>query len=102
MFLRGCSFVTNLKFNSLKSVNKCVRFNLTTSPTRRKRSQNNRNSKRCGHYTLLDKFMKQTSPDGSLIVKAPMNLKCSASFFDKDNQVDSVKNHKVVKGKTKW
>ena len=39
--------------------------------------------------------MKQTSPDGSLIVKAPMNLKCSASFFDKDNQVDSVKNHKV-------
>ena len=38
---------------------------------------------------LLDKFLKHTSLDGSLIVRAPINLKCSASFFDVDNKVNT-------------
>ena len=42
-----------------------------------------------------DKFVKTTSEDGSLIVKAPMHLKCLASYFDPENKVDGVKNHNV-------
>ena len=91
MFLRACHFVAMLKCN-VKPVNSIARLNFSSSPTRRKRKSNNR---RFTHYTMLDKFTKQTSPDGSLIVKAPMNLKCSASYFDQDNQVDSNKNIKI-------
>ena len=39
--------------------------------------------------------MKPTGMDGSLIVKAPVNLKCSASFFDANNKIDKNKNYKV-------
>ena len=91
MFLRACNFVALLKFN-VKPANSIGRFNFSSSPTRRKRKSN---SRRSTHYTMLDKFTKQTSPDGSLIVKAPMNLKCSASYFDLDNQVDTNKNLKI-------
>ena len=93
--LRGCSIVTSLRFNNLKPITKVVRFDLTTTPARRKRSNNHRMNRRNGHYRLLDKFLKNTSLDGSLIVRAPMNLRCSASFFDKDNNLDSVKNYNV-------
>ena len=30
-----------------------------------------------------------------MIVKAPMHLKCLASYFDRDNRIDGVKNHNV-------
>ena len=40
--------------------------------------------------------MKTTSEDGSLIVKAPMHLKCLASYFDPENKVDGVKNNNVL------
>jgi len=52
-------------------------------------------SKGKGHFTLLERFVKTTSEDGSLIVKAPMHLKCLASYFDLENKVDGVKNHNV-------
>ena len=77
---------------TVKPVNSFVRINFSSSPTRTKRRST---TKRSTHYTMLDKFVKQTSPDGSLIVKAPMNLKCSASFFDEDNQVDLNRNVKI-------
>ena len=93
MFWRGCSLVTSLNF-SFQHVNRTFKFNLSTTSVRRKRSQNPRN-KRCGHHTLLDKFLKHTSMDGSLIVKAPLNLKCSASYFDSENRIDTVKNYNV-------
>ena len=92
MFLRAINFPALLKFN-VKPVNSIIgRYNFSSSPTRRKRKTN---SRRSTHYTMLDKFINQTSPDGSLIVKAPMNLKCSASYFDQDNQVDTNKNVKI-------
>ena len=47
------------------------------------------------HSVHTDRFVKTTSEDGSLIVKAPMHLKCLASYFDPQNKVDGVKNHNV-------
>ena len=93
MFWKGCSLVTTLNF-SFHHVNRTFKYNLSTTSVSRKRSQNARN-KRCGHFTLLDKFLKHTSMDGSLIVKAPLNLRCSASYFDSENKIDTVKNYNV-------
>jgi hypothetical protein len=39
--------------------------------------------------------VKQTSVDGSLIAKAPVHLKCSASFFDSEGNVDLARNYSV-------
>ena len=85
--------MTNLNF-SFQHVNRTFKYNFSTTSVRRKRSQVPRN-KRSGHFTLLDKFLKHTSMDGSLIVKAPLNLKCSASYFDNENKIDTVKNYNV-------
>jgi hypothetical protein len=41
---------------------------------------------------LLDRFIKFTPLDPTLITKAPFNLKCVGSFFDADFNIDTVKN----------
>ena len=94
MFLRAQAsiFVGILKF-SVKPVNSIGRLTFSSSPTRRKRKSN---SRRSTHYTMLDRFTTQ-SPEGSLTVSAPINvnLKCSASYFDHENLVDTNKNVKI-------
>jgi len=45
--------------------------------------------------TFLDQFVKYTSMDGSLVVKAPFNLKCSGSYFDDQNNMNLAKNNKM-------
>ena len=94
MFLRAqaCTFGAILKF-SVNSVNSIARLNFSSSPIRRKRKTN---SRRSTHFTMLDRFTTQ-SPEGSLTVSAPINvnLKCSASYFDHENLVDTNKNIKI-------
>ena len=94
MFLRAraCSFVAILKF-SVKPVNSIARLNFSSSTTRRRRKTISRKST---HYSMLDRFTTQ-SPEGSLTVSAPMNvnLKCSASYFNLENRVDTNKNFKI-------
>lgn len=41
---------------------------------------------------LLERFIKQTNLDGSLVAKAPFNLSCYGSYFDSENSVDIAKN----------
>ncbi|CAB4055623.1 unnamed protein product [Lepeophtheirus salmonis] len=48
-----------------------------------------------GASTLLDKFVKQFAPNGSLIVRSPFNVKVRGSYFDKKNNVDRLKNKRV-------
>jgi len=52
-------------------------------------------TRRPGHSALLDKFVKQTSVDGSLIAKAPVHLKCAASFFDSEGNIDLARNYSI-------
>jgi len=92
MFLRRCSLIKSL-FSNNHLTSKPIKFNISTAAPRLKRVGNNRS--RSGHHKLLDTFMKPTGMDGSLIVKAPVNLKCSASFFDANNKIDKNKNYKV-------
>jgi len=44
---------------------------------------------------LLERFIKFTPLDASLVCKSPFHLKCSGSFFDSENNVDTVKNFNV-------
>jgi len=53
-------------------------------------------TRRPGHSALLDKFVKHTSVDGSLIVKAPVHLKCAASFFDSEGNIDIARNYRIA------
>ena len=71
---------------------------ISTSPPSEVRSKGTNNRYRTwrpGHSALLDRFVKQTSVDGSLIAKAPVHLKCSASFFDKEGNMDLVRNYSI-------
>jgi len=77
---------------------KLVFCSISTSPPSEVRSKGTNNRYRTwrpGHSALLDRFVKQTSVDGSLIAKAPVHLKCSASFFDKDGNMDLVRNYSI-------
>jgi len=68
----------------------------TTTPSEIRSKNNNRyRTRRPGHTLLVERFVKQTSVDGSLIARAPFHLKCSASFFDSDGNVDMIRNHSV-------
>ena len=56
-------------------------------------------TRRPSHYSnriLLDKFIKITKYDGSLLGKAPFDLKVRGSYFDDDNNVDRDKNRRVA------
>eukprot|EP00096_Caligus_rogercresseyi_P008185 TRINITY_DN2662_c0_g1_i1.p1 TRINITY_DN2662_c0_g1~~TRINITY_DN2662_c0_g1_i1.p1 ORF type:complete len:525 (-),score=186.21 TRINITY_DN2662_c0_g1_i1:116-1690(-) len=49
-----------------------------------------------GSTYLLDKFVKQFTPNGSLILRCPFNVKVRGSYFDKANNVDRLKNKRVT------
>ena len=76
---------------------KLVFCSISTSPPSKVRSKatNRYRTWRPGHSALLDRFVKQTSVDGSLIAKAPVHLKCSASFFDSEGNMDLVRNYSI-------
>lgn len=72
----------------------CRRCFSTTSANRI-RSKNYRFRRRTpSSVTFLDQFIKYTSMDGSLVVKAPFHLKCSGSYFD-DNKLNIEMNKKM-------
>ena len=55
-------------------------------------------NRRPSHYSnriLLDKFIKMTKYDCSLLGKAPFDLKVRGSYFDAENNVDRDKNRRV-------
>jgi len=80
--------------NSRRIILRCI--STTNSCEVRSRMANNRyRLKRPGHSTLLDRFVKQTCMDGSLVAKAPLHFKCAASFFDAEGKVDLVRNHNI-------
>jgi len=98
MFLSSTPLCLSLsKCWTARSCNKLVFRSLTTTPPTCLRSKNiNRHrGRRPGHTALLERFVKQTSVDGSLIARAPFHLKCSGSFFDKEGNVDLARNYHV-------
>jgi len=81
----------------------CRRCFSSTS-TNRVRSKNYRFRRRTpSTVTFLDQFIKYTAMDGSLVVKAPFNLKFSGSHFDKHKKnIDPEKNKKMAAHKDKF
>ena len=77
---------------------KVVFRSICTSPCMELRSKmtDRFRTRKPGHSALLEKFVKQTSVDGSLIARAPVHLKCSASFFDSEGNLDLVRNYDIA------
>jgi len=77
---------------------KLVFRSISTSPCMELRSKmtDRFRTRKPGHSALLEKFVKQTSVDGSLIARAPVHLKCSASFFDSEGNLDLVRNYDIA------
>jgi len=98
MFLSSTPlYLTLSKYLTSRTCNKLVFSSLSTSaPTCLRSNNSNRDrGRRSGHTSLLERFVKQTSVDGSLIARAPFHLKCSGSFFDKEGKVDLARNYHV-------
>jgi len=79
-------------------VSSCVGRSLSTCQTCRVRSKNSNYRYRGRVSTkavLLERFIKFTPLDASLVCKAPFNLKCKGSFFDSENKVDTPRNYSV-------
>ena len=87
-----------IRFKAALLSQKLVLRSISTSPTRELRSKmtDRFRTRKPGHSALLDKFVKQTSVDGSLIVMAPVHLKCSASFFDSEGNLDLARNYSIA------
>eukprot|EP00092_Neocalanus_flemingeri_P014163 GFUD01015279.1.p1 GENE.GFUD01015279.1~~GFUD01015279.1.p1 ORF type:complete len:576 (-),score=147.94 GFUD01015279.1:103-1767(-) len=97
MLLPGNRVCASLaRYWATRNCHKVVFQSFSTTAPVEIRSKNSRyRFRRPGHTALLERFVKQTSVDGSLIARAPFHLKCSASFFDKEGNVDTARNYKI-------
>jgi len=79
--------------DTIDTIIRCLKTSATVKARSRYPYRNR--IKRSGHTVLLDRFTKQSCMDGSLIAKAPIHFKCSASFFDTEGKLDLVRNHSI-------